>query len=103
MKILLCCSGGFSSSMVADAVVQAGKKQGKEVTCFAVASGNVESNIGGVECVLMGPQEGYNIPNVKKVCDPLGIPVEIIPQRDYGFVDGQAVLKLAESLIKNNA
>ena len=28
MKILLCCSGGFSSSIIAQAVVDAGKNQG---------------------------------------------------------------------------
>lgn len=99
MKILLCCSGGFSSSIIAQAVIDAGKKQGKTVECRAVSSGNVENYLDGVQVVLMGPQEGYAKPKVEQVCKPLGIPVDIIEHRAYGFCDGEAVLKQAEALV----
>ena len=36
----------------------------------------------------------------QKLCDSLGIPLAVIPVRDYGMVNGKAVLDFALSLLE---
>ncbi len=48
-----------------------------------------------------GPQIRYKLAAAKKICDPKGVPVDVIPMVDYGTMNGKKVmefaLKLAES------
>ncbi len=102
MNILLCCDGGFSSSLVAANVQSEAKKQDKDVKCWAVSFGGVEDYIGEIDVVLMGPQAIHAKNSVEEKCRPHGIPVGVMSHRDYGFCDGAAVLKQAEQLIAEN-
>lgn len=79
-----------------------GKKQDKDVKCWAVSFGGVEDYIGEIDVVLMGPQAIHAKNSVEEKCRPHGIPVGVMSHRDYGFCDGAAVLKQAEQLIAEN-
>ena len=34
----------------------------------------------------LGPQVGYQLARAKEICDPKGVPVDVIPMQDYGTV-----------------
>ena len=46
----------------------------------------------------LGPQVGYTLGKAKKICEPKGIPVEVIPMVDYGMMNGAKVLDFALKL-----
>ena len=50
---------------------------------------------------LLGPQVGYQLARAKEICDPKGVPVDVIPMQDYGMCNGMNVLKFAYKLAKN--
>ena len=37
---------------------------------------------------------------MKKICDPFGVPIDVIPMQDYGMCNGKGVLEFALSLIE---
>ncbi|WP_420896615.1 PTS sugar transporter subunit IIB, partial [Clostridium beijerinckii] len=51
-----------------------------------------------VNVALLGPQVGYTLGKAKKICEPLGIPVDVIPMVDYGMMNGAKVLEFALNL-----
>ncbi|MDK2836440.1 MAG: cellobiose system component [Thermosediminibacterales bacterium] len=52
------------------------------------------------DVILVGPQVMYMLEEVKKAVEGKGIPVEVIDQRIYGMMDGEAVLNMALELAK---
>ncbi|HCQ0910210.1 TPA: PTS sugar transporter subunit IIB, partial [Listeria monocytogenes] len=50
--------------------------------------------------VLLAPQVRFLEKNLKRVLDPLGIPVAIINGIDYGTMDGEKVLNDALAMIE---
>lgn len=50
---------------------------------------------------LLGPQVGYQLGRAKEICEPKGVPVDVIPMQDYGMCNGMNVLKFAYKLAKN--
>ena len=57
-----------------------------------------ESVASEVDIVLLGPQVRYQKPQVDKIIDGR-VPVEVIDMRDYGTMNGMAVLEKALSLM----
>ena len=55
----------------------------------------------GIDVALLGPQVGFQLEKAKKICEPKGIPVAVIPMTDYGMCNGMNVLKFAYQLAKN--
>ena len=44
---------------------------------------------------------GYQLGRAKEICEPKGVPVDVIPMQDYGMCNGMNVLKFAYKLAKN--
>ena len=61
----------------------------------------LERVIEGVDVALLGPQVGYQLGRAKEICEPKGVPVDVIPMQDYGMCNGMNVLKFAYKLAKN--
>lgn len=79
-----------------------GKKgKGKDVDIVAYPFTEMERVIEGVDVALLGPQVGYQLARAKEICDPKGVPVDVIPMQDYGMCNGMNVLKFAYKLAKN--
>ena len=80
MKIRLFCAAGMSTSLLVTKMREAAE---------------------GCDVALLGPQIRYKLAAAKKICDPKGVPVDVIPMVDYGTMNGKKVmefaLKLAES------
>ena len=104
LKIRLFCAGGMSTSLLVRKMEAAAAEEGIEVDIIAHGVGSIDREIDDtVDCVLIGPQVGYQKAQVKKVCDQYGVPMEVIPMADYGMVNGKNVFALAKRLAAQKA
>jgi PTS system cellobiose-specific IIB component len=100
ITIRLFCAAGMSTSLLVNKMRTAAKTKGIEVDIEAFPEGQMDKHLDNVDVVLLGPQVGYTITKAKKVCEPKGIPVDVIPMVDYGMMNGAKVLDFALNLIK---
>ena len=98
MVIRLFCAAGMSTSMLVNKMREAAKEKGKDDDIVAYPISELEAKIDECDVALLGPQVGFQLDNAKKICEPKGVPVDVIPSADYGMVNGMAVLKFAHKL-----
>lgn len=101
MVIRLFCAAGMSTSLLVKKMEEAAKEKGKDADIAAYPFTDMERMIEGVDVALLGPQVGYQLARAKEICDPKGVPVDVIPMQDYGMCNGMNVLKFAYKLVKN--
>lgn len=95
MKILLCCDGGFSTSLVASKMKEEAQIQNVEHTIWAINVNNLKNEIGKADVVLIGPHMAYRRKEVEGLASKTSIPVNVIDALDYGRCNGKNVLALA--------
>lgn len=100
VTIKLFCASGMSTSVLVNKMKDAAKAKGVEAEIAAFPESQMDKHLDSMDVALLGPQVGYRLANAKSLCDPKGIPVEVIPMLDYGMMNGAKVLDLALSLIK---
>lgn len=93
--IRLFCAAGMSTSLLVNKMKDAAKIRGVEVDIEAFPEGQMDKHLDGVNVALLGPQVGYTLGKAKKICEPLRIPVDVIPMVDYGMMNGEKVLDFA--------
>lgn len=98
LTIRLFCNQGMSTSILVNKMKDAAKKDGIEADIAAYPIGELEERIKGIDVALLGPQVGYMKSKVKPVCDAAGVPMDVIPMRDYGMCNGENVMKFAKKL-----
>lgn len=98
-KILLVCSAGMSTSMLVKKLQDTANKEGKEYEVEALALSEAETKVDEVDVILLGPQVRFQKAQVEKVANGK-VPVDVIDMQQYGMMDGEGVLKHAESLMK---
>jgi PTS system cellobiose-specific IIB component len=103
MNILLCCSAGMSTSLLVTKMEKAAAEQGIECKIWAVAVDTVRNHIGQADCMLLGPQVRYMLPQMKKLGADRGIQVDVINTVHYGTCNGAEVLKYAQKLVSQKA
>ncbi|WP_152657553.1 PTS sugar transporter subunit IIB [Oceanobacillus sp. CFH 90083] len=103
MNILLCCSAGMSTSLLVTKMQKAADEQGREAVINAVSASEVRNHVSEADVILLGPQIRYMLQDMKKLGGEYNIPVATIDQRDYGMVNGSAVLNQAQKLIDESA
>ncbi len=96
-RILLCCAAGMSTSLLVTKMQKAAEAQGIEAKIWAVSATTVNKEAEDADCVLLGPQVRYLEKKVTTELAPL--PVALIDMRNYGAMNGEAVLKQALDLI----
>lgn len=101
-NIMLVCSAGMSTSLLVKKMTEAIEKSQVEATVIAVAEADFDKYRNNVDVVLLAPQVRFLEKNLKRVLDPLGIPVSIINGIDYGTMDGEKVLNDALTMIENS-
>lgn len=96
--IMLACAGGMSSSLLVTKMQKAAVAEGLDLNIFAVGVEAIPMNVAKKhpEVVLIGPQVHYMLDKVKQKVD---IPVEVIDMKNYGTMNGEAVLKQALALM----
>jgi PTS system cellobiose-specific IIB component len=96
-NILLVCSMGLSTNMMAEAMEKSAKKQGIDVTIWAVPESKAPENADKADVILLGPQLSFKLDSMKK--QYAGKPMACIEMRSYGMMDGAAALKQAMDLL----
>lgn len=96
---MLVCSAGMSTSLLVKKMTEAIENNHVDATVIAVAEADFDKYKGNVDVVLLAPQVRFLEKNLKRVLDPLGIPVSIINGIDYGTMDGEKVLNDALTMI----
>ena len=98
IKIRLFCAAGMSTSLLVSKMREAAKEKGIEADIEAFPEGQMDKQLDNVDVALLGPQVGYTLGKSKKICEPKGIPVDVIPMVDYGLMNGKKVLDFALKL-----
>ena len=98
VTIRLFCAAGMSTSLLVNKMKESAKTKGIEVDIEAFPEAQMDKHLDDVNVVLLGPQVGYTLGKAKKICDPKGIPVDVIPMVDYGMMNGEKVLEFALKL-----
>ncbi|OIK13527.1 PTS sugar transporter subunit IIB [Bacillus sp. MUM 13] len=101
MNILLCCAAGMSTSLLVTKMEKAAQEQSLEGKIWAIPANEVNQHIDKADVILLGPQVRFLLPNMKKLGQEKGIPVEAINPMHYGMCDGAEVLKTAINLVNN--
>ena len=95
MKILLVCAGGMSTGLLMKKMEAYWAQQGKELKITAVGLGEYEDVCKDYDIVMVGPQVGYRMAQIKA---DTGMPCDTIPSFDYAIGNCPNIMKLAEKL-----
>ena len=99
MKVLLCCAGGLSSSILMKKMKTWADAHGEDLEIQAMGTGEaVETWQNGYECVLLAPQVSYRL---KQLQEELKLPIAEVPSLDYAIGTAENVMKLAHKLCDN--
>jgi PTS system cellobiose-specific IIB component len=91
-NIVLMCSQGASTSMLAQAMQKEADKRGLDCKVDAMSVSRVGEVRDRADAILLGPQVGYMQQQVAK---EVPCPVATIGMSDYGMMNGAAVLDVA--------
>lgn len=95
--IYLICAAGLSTSMMVERMKKAALEKSCECTIEAVGVPMVESVVPKADCILLGPQIRFEKSNIVSVAG--NVPVDVIDMKDYGRMNGEAVLMQALDMI----
>ena len=100
--IMLVCSAGMSTSLLVTKMQKAAEDRGMEADIFAVSASEADTNLENkeVNVLLLGPQVRFMKSQFETKLADKGIPVDVIDMKDYGMMNGEAVLGTALSLMK---
>ena len=94
MKVLLCCAGGLSSSILMKKMKTWADAHGEDLEIQAMGTGEaVETWQNGYECVLLAPQVSYRLKQLQEEIK--------LPSLDYAIGNAENVMKLAHKLCDN--
>ncbi len=97
-KILIVCQGGMSSSFVVNRIKAAFRNHDENIDIHAYAGMELIDYIDSVETVLVAPNILYMMDEIEKICKTRNIKPIVIPLKEYGQMDGEAIRNL---IIKN--
>ncbi|HFL3589650.1 TPA: PTS sugar transporter subunit IIB [Clostridioides difficile] len=99
MKIILCCAGGFSTTMLMknmENVVKNSKKLNDDDFEFkAIPVDLLKNEVDNCDVLVIGPQIAHKLDYIKPILEPKNVPYVIIDQNTYGKMDGATALKMA--------
>lgn len=99
MRIILCCAGGFSTTMLMknmENVVKNSKKLNDDDFEFkAIPVDLLKNEVDNCDVLVIGPQIAHKPDYIKPILEPKNVPYVIIDQNTYGKMDGATALKMA--------
>ena len=95
-KIVLLCSGGMSTSVLAKKMQEVADKAGLEATITAHGVSQVIEVAHDVDVILLGPQIRYTLEKIKGQLPD--VPVAVIDMKDYGKMNSQSVIESAKKM-----
>jgi PTS system cellobiose-specific IIB component len=96
-KIVLLCAAGMSTSALVRKMKDAAKDEGYDcdISAHSVAEAK---NYADADIILLGPQVRYRLQEVQKLLPDNK--VEVIDMKDYGMMNGKAVLTHARTVME---
>lgn len=98
MKIGLFCAAGMSTSMLVEKMKAVASERGLEADISAYPESEMETYVNELDVALLGPQVKYLLSKGKQICEPKGVPIDVINTIDYGMMNGTKVLDQAIKL-----
>jgi len=98
IKIKLFCAAAMSTGILAQKMQKAGLERGLDITVEAFPESTLDAQTDDCTVALLGPQVGHMLTASKAICEPKGVPVDVISFMDYGLMNGEKVLDFALSL-----
>lgn len=95
MKILVVCSYAFSSAMLAEAIQKYAKQNDLDVEAEHAYPESLKDRIDECDVLLLSPQVRYQADSIRKLAEPAGVGVVVIPMEIYGRVDPEKAIALA--------
>lgn len=99
MKTLLVCAGGFSTTMMMEAmkkvVKESEKLDEKDYPMEAIGVDKLDRYITDYDVILVGPQLSHKYDHIKTEADKLNKPSVLLTSDIYGSMDGATVMKQA--------
>lgn len=97
MKVLLCCAGGLSSSILMRKMKTWADGHGEDLDIIAVGVAEaLEIWQDGYECVLLAPQVSYRL---KEMREEIKVPVVEVPSLDYAIGNAENVMKVVHKAL----
>jgi len=98
MKIGLFCAAGMSTSMLVEKMKAVAAERGIEAEIAAYPESEMETYVDTLDVALLGPQVKYLLSKGKQICEPKGVPIDVINTIDYGMMNGAKVFDHAMKL-----
>ena len=98
MKVLLVCAAGMSTSMLMKKMESYAKDNGIDLEIAARSFTELKDpKDAGFEVILIGPQISYQ--EDKVIARAQGLPVDVIPMKDYGRQNCPAIFEQIDKLL----
>ncbi|MDM8245863.1 PTS sugar transporter subunit IIB [Collinsella tanakaei] len=98
MKVLLVCAAGMSTSMLMKKMEAYAKDNGIDLEIAARSFSELKDPADdGYDCILIGPQISYQ--KDKVVAKAQGLPVDVIPMKDYGRQNCPAIFEQIDKIL----
>ena len=99
LHILLVCNLGTSTSVMVSKMTEVAEKSEKlkdvDIKIDSYPVSTLKEHVKNYDVILAGPQIKHKEKEIQQECDKLDKPFAIINSKDYGMVDGAAILKAA--------
>ena len=95
-RIVLLCSAGMSSSILVRNMQKAAAQENFDCSIEAFAFDSYKKVSKGADCLLLGPQVGFQKDLVAK---EVACPIVVIDMMTYGTMDGKKALDLAKGVL----
>ena len=96
-RILLVCGMGMSSGFLATSARKAAKKLGINYQIEARSETEVSSFLSSIDGLLIGPHYSQKLDSFRKQAQPYHVPVEVIPDKIYGMIDGKGLIEFIQN------
>ncbi|MCP1100865.1 PTS system cellobiose-specific IIB component [Aequitasia blattaphilus] len=100
LKVMFVCVAGMSTSLLVEKVNEVAKGKGMEIDVFSRAETEARSDLNQADVILLGPQVRYLESSFREGISGMDIKLGVVDMVSYGRMDGAAVLKQIEELIK---
>ena len=100
MKILLLCSGGFSSSLLVEKLKQAAAQKGEKLEVEATGSEALEQEIKNYDLVLVAPQIRHRFKRLAEIAHINQRPIALISPEIFGRLQAEKLFAQIKELLK---
>lgn len=99
MRILLVCNAGMSTGIMQMKLEEQAKLKGIEASIEAIPISEIEVNLEGCDCILLGPQVRFAQQDIETMVQGK-IPVLTIGVQDFGLMRAEKVFQEVLSAIQ---